>query len=680
DLRQLDAFAGRVVEKGFGSERTEIRGSTEIAGLARSINHMLDRLHEQHARLRDESEKLHQLANTILPLAWMANPDGWIHWYNDRWYAYTGTTPEQMKGWGWQSAHHPDYLPKVMEKWQESIATGETFQMTFPLRGADGNYRTFFTLAAPLKDAEGRIVHWFGTNTDISTLEEAERAVRESEERLNEGLVAARMAVWDWALDSGAIRMSANTHELLGREFTTARQFWETLHPDDYPRIRSAVEEARKGDHRFKEIVRVRRADSDEYIWVEIRGKFVFDESGAPYSLRGVAIDITERKRAEEALQAANKRKDEFLAMLAHELRNPLAPISMSAEILKWSNGDEKRVKNVSEVIGRQVAHMSSLLDDLLDVSRVTRGLITLNREPALLGQIVENAAEQAAPLIKTRRHELTIVNDAADAVIYADQIRMVQVVTNLLNNAAKYTEEGGAILLETRREGNQAVIAVRDNGIGIAPDLLPHVFELFTQAERSPDRSQGGLGLGLALVKSLVELHGGSVSAFSKGPGQGSEFRVVLPLAVSTRAVSQPANAIASRVGERCLRIMIVDDNQDAADSLATLLDAEKHVITTCYHPNDALNAAAEEEFDAFIIDIGLPYIDGYELGSRLRRETANANALFIALTGYGDQHAVQQSAAAGFSHHFVKPVKFTTLLAALGGLNAAVDGEEKE
>jgi PAS domain S-box-containing protein len=668
DLRRLEVFSRTVVKGGFGVRRAEVTGSSEVAGLARSINHMLDRLYDQHSLLQHESEKLHQLANTIPQLAWMANPDGWIHWYNDRWYEYTGSAFTGMQGWGWESVVDPAELPEVARAWQASLSTGTPFEMTFRLRAADGSFNKFFARAAPLRDSSGNIVQWFGTNTDVSPLEEAERALRESRERLKEGMVAARMAVWDWDLGSGRIEFSENAGTVLGGRWQSIDSTPEAVHPDDRKPLRAACRRAIRECGEFHQVVRLLQPGRHEVLWVDIRGRTRCDAAGRPVSMQGIALDVTERKRAEEELREVDRRKDEFLAMLAHELRNPLAPISAAAELLKLLQPDAATVVKTSDIIARQVDHMTSLVNDLLDVSRVTRGLVTLGRAPLEMKDIVADAVEQVSPLIEARRHWLALRLPDQPARVTGDRKRLVQVLANLLNNAAKYTPEGGRIELRMEVAQREVELTVSDNGIGIDSKVLPRVFDLFTQAERSPDRSQGGLGLGLALVKSLVELHGGRVLADSAGAGTGATFTIRLPRADRSAADPLPRDGSAGlpRTG-RPLRLMVVDDNRDAARSLAMLLRAGGHEVAIEYEPLAALARARDEAPEACLLDIGLPGMDGNELARRLRALPQTAHALLIAITGYGQDCDRAASMAAGFDHYFVKPADIGKLAAAL-------------
>jgi signal transduction histidine kinase len=318
---------------------------------------------------------------------------------------------------------------------------------------------------------------------------------------------------------------------VFGKSCSNVSELWPLVEPEDRVQLREALERAIGATGEYRVTVRIRRADDARIAWVDLRGRLGLGPDGHSTVVHVAAIDVTERKRAEEALRLADRRKDEFLAMLAHELRNPLAPIGSAADMLRIAYANEPRVKQISDIVARQVAHMRHLVDDLLDVSRVTRGLVTVEKKPLDLRRVVAEAAEQSRPLVEARRHRFEVRTGESPLMVDGDHTRLVQVVTNLLNNAAKYTPEGGRIDVELTAERGQARLQVIDNGNGIGADLLPAVFDLFTQGSRTLDRAQGGLGLGLALVKKLVELHGGSVDAASAGPGKGSTFTVRLPL-----------------------------------------------------------------------------------------------------------------------------------------------------
>lgn len=379
--------------------------------------------------------------------------------------------------------------------------------------------------------------------------------------------------------------------------------------------------------------------------------------------------DVSERIRTEQTLREADRRKDEFLAMLAHELRNPLAPISAAANLLQLASTDPARVRQASAVIGRQVRHISGLIDDLLDVSRVTRGMIPLVKVRTDVKRVVADAIEQVRPLIESRGHRLTLQTPAASAQVVGDPKRLVQVVANLLNNAAKYTPHGGDIALQLDVADGRVTLVIIDNGIGMTARVLEHAFELFVQAERETDRAQGGLGIGLALVKSLVELHGGEVAAGSDGLGLGSRFTICLPhLQEQEERPPVPAAAGQGRMaGWTALQVMVVDDNVDAAEMLAMFLETTGHRVSIEHHALQVLNRAQALVPDVFLLDIGLPDLDGYALARQIRAVPALAGAVLIAVTGYGDEQARQEASAAGFDHHFVKPIETARLIALL-------------
>jgi len=394
------------------------------------------------------------------------------------------------------------------------------------------------------------------------------------------------------------------------------------------------------------------------------------DASGAVSGIFVEGSDVSARKQVEDELRAANRQKDQFLAMLAHELRNPLAPIMTAAQLLKVGTLDPKSVANASEIIARQAAHMTDLVNDLLDVSRVTRGLVTLEKEELDLNVIVSAAVEQVRPLIDARRHSLTLQLSGQGAHVIGDRTRLVQVISNILNNAAKYTSPGGRLTLSVTVDEESVHVAVRDNGVGIGPDTLPYIFDLFTQAERTPDRSQGGLGIGLALVKSLVTLHGGSVSATSDGLGQGSEFCICLP---RLAAPARPAGGDTDGPGAGrpdALRVMVVDDNVDAAQMLAALLEVQGHAVSVEYDGRGALERARRERPDVLLLDIGLPDMDGYELARCLRAQRESAHATLVALTGYGQNQDRKDAEAAGFDHYLVKPADMDHVNEVLAGV----------
>lgn len=404
-------------------------------------------------------------------------------------------------------------------------------------------------------------------------------------------------------------------------------------------------------------------------VWVSNTVTFIRAATGtAPGTVLVVVLDISARKHGEEALRNADRRKDEFLAMLAHELRNPLAPISAAADILAMTTPDANSIKITSGVIRRQVRHMSHLIDDLLDVSRVTRGLIKVDMSALDANSIVADAIEQTRPLIEEKRHRLEIELAPESTRVRGDQKRLVQVLANLLNNAAKYTPLHGTLRLRTEVDEHHVTLQVQDNGIGIEQDLQPHVFALFAQASRTLDRSQGGLGIGLALARRLVELHGGSLTCVSNGPGTGSLFSVRLPrLRDNTETAPRAASPSALAPATCCLRVLVVDDNTDAAYMISMFVEALGHEVHVEHDAQRGLDKAATIGFDICLLDIGLPGMDGNELARRLRAQATTTDAMLVAVSGYAADEDKEVAYRAGFDRYFAKPVDITVLAALL-------------
>ncbi|HEV3263102.1 MAG TPA: MASE1 domain-containing protein [Gemmataceae bacterium] len=401
------------------------------------------------------------------------------------------------------------------------------------------------------------------------------------------------------------------------------------------------------------------------------------DPDGRVIGLIGISRDISDRKRMEQELRRqatelaeADRRKDEFLAMLAHELRNPLAPIRNAVYVMRRQALEDPLLRWARDVVERQVQQLARLVDDLLDVSRITRGKISLQKEPVELRAVAARAIETSQPLIDARNHALRVALPPGPIWLEADPTRLAQILANLLNNAAKYTEEGGCIWLSADPGETEVTVRVRDNGMGIPAEMLPRLFQPFTQADRSLARSQGGLGIGLTLVKSLVEMHGGSVKASSDGPGRGSEFVVRLPVAAHHEAVGPGDATVASSDGRPSpsagprRRVLVVDDNVDAAQSLASLLRLEGHHVQVAHDGPRALEAAQAQRPEVVLLDLGLPEMDGYEVARRLRQQPGLRTTLVVALTGYGQEEDRRRSREAGFDLHLIKPVDPAALL----------------
>jgi signal transduction histidine kinase len=376
-----------------------------------------------------------------------------------------------------------------------------------------------------------------------------------------------------------------------------------------------------------------------------------------------VARDITQRKRTEAALREADRRKDEFLATLAHELRNPLAPIRNSLHILRMTACNDPTAERVCEMMERQVNHMVRMVDDLMEVSRITRGLIELKKEETDLAAIIRCAVETSRPIIEAGEHQLAITIPPEPILLQGDSVRLSQVFANLLNNAAKYTDRGGQIWLSVKQEKNEVMVSVRDTGIGISAPMLPKVFDMFMQADRSTHRSQGGLGIGLTLVKRLVELHEGSISVRSDGPGKGSEFTVRLPVNAvrPERTTKPPVSQRGDSLPQR--RVLVVDDNKDSAASMGMLLKFLGTDVQVAYDGATALATIESYRPDVVLLDIGMPGMDGFEVARQVRQRAEFDSIMLIALTGWGQAEDRHRTQTAGFDHHLVKPADITAL-----------------
>ena len=611
-----------------------------------------------------------------------ADPEGFITVWN--------SAAEDMAGFTAQDAigHHVSLLYTDEQKtreWprhnlDEAKKTGFYKEETWRSRKDGSVFWARIALTA-LRDPSGTLVGFSMVTVDLSDHRRLALCVKERSETLRI-LRTAKAGMWTWRPDTGQVEVCGNFMAMPGYHETplvmTLARWLDSVDPVDRPEVAAKFVQMQAGGPGAPLLMETRMRQKDgNSRWFHVHADWSSEKSDGPDVLSGVNVDIHAFKTAGECLrQAVDKledadaRKDEFLAMLAHELRNPLAPIRAAAELLKIARLNTAQVQQTSEIIGRQVDHMTSLVDDLLDVSRVNRGLAALEKKPLDLRQIVTDAVEQVNPLIGARRQRLSLELSAEPAWVEGDHKRLVQVVGNLLNNAAKYTPEGGSILLKTERQDSRVLLSVTDNGIGMEPGLAVRVFDLFAQAERTPDRSSGGLGLGLALVKSLAELHGGAVSCVSAGSGRGSQFTVDLPLLARPGQHPAPRTNDPALPVQEPLRVMIVDDNADAAQMLAMFLQAYGHEVLVEYGARQALERARLESPDVFLLDIGLPDLDGHELARLIRREPQTADAVLIAITGYSQERDRKTAMEAGFQHYLVKPVDTAKLVELLAGV----------
>jgi PAS domain S-box-containing protein len=630
------------------------------------------RVREAERKAREQLALLRVTLNSIGDGVIATDPQGRVTFINPVAQSLTGWTEDEATGKPAEDVFRivsettgePDENP-VGRVIREGVPISLGDHSVLIARG--GTRRPIDDTAAPIRDGEQGFLGVVLIFRDVSQRRLVEKAIRESEQRFR--------AVFDNTL---AVIYVLDTE---GRFVLVNRRFQTLFHVSNEQIFGKPLEEVFP-----KAFVEVYRQNNQKVLAARTAMEFeepaphgdetrvyasikvpLLDALGTPYGICGVSTDITERKRLAEVLRQRaeelseeGRRKDEFLAMLAHELRNPLAPIRNAVQIIRLAGSQSPAVERAGEMVERQVQHMTRLVEDLLDVSRVSRGKIQLRKEQVSLATVIVRAIENARPLIDARNHELILALPPRPIQLEGDLTRLVQILGNLLSNAAKYTDTGGQIWLTAEREGDWAVLRVRDNGIGIRPDLLPRMFDLFVQADRALDRAEGGLGIGLALVRSLVEMHGGTVTATSEGPGRGSEFVVRLP----ALAESAPATGMAGPGQVRHIpptrqrRVMIVDDNVDSAVSLAMLLQLQRHEVNVVHDGREAFEAVRRYQPEIVFIDIGLPGMDGHEVARRLRQEYSREKLALVAMTGYGQDEYRRKSQEAGFDAHMVKPV----------------------
>jgi PAS domain S-box-containing protein len=501
----------------------------------------------------------------------------------------------------------------------------------------------------------------------------AAEALRESRDVLALAMSAGQMGAWSRDLLTDSVWWSPELEMIVGLSpggFAGSRDgFLSIVHEDDREAVAGAIDSAVQSRTDYTIEFRFQHA-SGEWRWMEGRGKALYGPDGTPTMMYGLGMDITERRRAIEALQEADRRKDEFLATLAHELRNPLAPITSGLHILRSTGGHGEAAVKARAIMERQVAQMVRLVDDLLDVARITTGKTELRREPLDLADAVRDAIDTSRPLMTVGGQHLEIVRPPAPVLVNADRTRLAQVFANLLNNSAKYSGDGQSILIALEQQGNEAVVRVRDEGVGITRDSLSRIFDMFRQANDAGHRSPGGLGIGLFLVRRIVEMHGGRVEARSDGPGCGSEFEVRIPaLPVARGLLTETAKADTQTPGVG-RRILVVDDNADAAALLSTTLSIAGHDTRLAHDGPEAMQTAADYRPDVIFLDIGMPTLDGYETARWIREQPWGKDTVLIALTGWGQSEDRRKSAAAGFDHHLVKPADPLEIAALIASL----------
>ena len=579
-----------------------------------------------------------------------------------------GYSPDEIIGRHF-SVFYPQ--PAIDSGWPEHELTTAARVGSFEDEGwrlrKDGSRFWASVIITALRNDDGQLIGFSKVTRDLTERRAQEEAVRQSEERfrlLLEGVEdyaiimldpEGRVSSWN----GGAQRiMGYRADEIIGHSFErffTAEDRAAGHHAEE---LRHATLNRRSEDLGWR-----LRKDGTRF-WADVVVTSLYDSEGRLYGFAKVVRDLSERKRM-ESLEEQGRHLTEFLAMLAHELRNPLAPIRNALGIMAVGKEASPQVAWARDVIERQTLQLTRLVDDLLDVSRITRGKLRLQVAPMDLNSSIHRALEASRPLLDKRRHRVHLRLPQSPLLVHADVTRIMQVVVNLLNNAAKYTPEGGDIWLEVGEEADEATIRVRDNGSGIAPELLENIFDLFAQGERTLDRSEGGLGIGLTLARRIVQLHGGSIEVRSEGPGKGAEFTVRLPRLDPDAWEARPAQAARplARGGKRA--ILVVDDNQDAAESASMLLKMAGHDVSIEHDGAEAVERLSEHLPDVILLDIGLPGMDGYEVAKRVRDLPGGQMVRIFAMTGYGQEEDRRRSRAAGFDGHLLKPVMPADLFA---------------
>jgi PAS domain S-box-containing protein len=528
----------------------------------------------------------------------------------------------------------------------------------------DGSRFWANVVITPLFDDDRKLRGFLKITRALTERKQAVESLRESEERfrmLVEGVrdyaifrldIDGRVSTWN----AGAERIKGyKAGEIIGRHFSVFFNSEDLVAGKPAKELETAQREGRAEDEGW----RVRKDGS--LFWANVVLTALRRDDGELVGYAKITRDMTEKRKA-DALELADRQKNEFLAMLAHELRNPLAPISNGLQLLKLPGIEQNVVREATEMMERQLYHLVRLVDDLLDVSRIVTGKMHYNMEPVELATVIHRAIEESQPMIDARGHELMLSLPAKSIIVDADVHRLAQVFSNLLLNAAKYTDEPNQIWLQVERDDGDAVIRVRDSGIGIAPEILPNIFSLFVQADHSLDRTRGGLGIGLSIVKRIVDLHRGTVTAFSAGAGQGAEFVVRLPVSQSLAATAEAKSNSSSAKGPR-RRILVVDDNADAALTVGTLLRAWGHDVHTVFNGAAALEEARSFRPEIVLLDIGMPGMSGYDVARELRAHPIDPGTIIVALTGYGRESDRERSFEAGFDYHLTKPPDPTTL-----------------
>ena len=628
---------------------------------------------EADAKLRESEQRFKTLASHAPVGIFQTDAEGHCLFVNKRWCEMAGMSPHEAQGRGWARALHPEDHDHIFFEWYNATKTNREFASEYRFCTPEGRITWVFGSAIALRQEDGTVTGYIGTVTDITQRRLAEEAVRAAQKELQ--IVTESMSVpvtrcsrelrYLWANQPYATWVGRPSSEIIGRPIidVLGQKAFDRLLP------------------RFEHVLSGKRVEYEEEVeflgigprWVNAVYTPTSNSDGAVDGWVAVVFDITEHRRLEIALKESDRRKDEFLATLAHELRNPLAPITSSVAVMKALSIKDPDVIMLRNVIDRQVQHMARLLDDLLDVSRITTGKLEIRKERVSLRVVLDTAIETSRPLIDARGQKLTVSLPSETVHLDADPVRLAQVFANLLNNAAKFTNDGGQIWLTAERQNDEVLISIKDNGIGIPSETLERVFDMFSQGKPMLDRASGGLGIGLSLVRALVELQGGSVVAHSDGAGRGSEFIVRLPIIIG-RAEVDPTHSQPRELPQNVVkkRLLVVDDLKDSASSLARLIQLMGHEASTAHDGEEAIHLAEVLQPDVILLDIGMPKLNGYEACRRIRERQWGKNIYIVALTGWGQDDHRAQTKEAGFNCHLVKPVDLTILRELLDSLPA--------
>ncbi|MGH6608833.1 MAG: hybrid sensor histidine kinase/response regulator [Burkholderiaceae bacterium] len=659
-------------------------------------------------RVADSEARFRELAESLPDIMFATDSAGTNEYTNRRWFEYTGAA-RPTEGDAPLSARdviHPDDLERVRDAWRVAMAHRTPYETRHRLRAADGTYRWFIARARPVwrdgDDSTRSAPRWFGVATDIDAQMRAEESLRDREEQLRLALESTGLGVFEIELTTRRLIWSDRCRSIFGYSPNAAlsyRTVRAAIHPEDRMHVVNAINRSRDpaGSGEFSFEMRVFRPDGDERI-VAARGRSFFvgnrDKETAVRCI-GTMLDITERRKnelqlrnnvaelqqAERSLRDADRRKDEFLAILAHELRNPLAPMRTALQLINAASDDRQTVAYARDLLDRQVAIMVRLIDDLLDVGRITSGKLNLRRERVALQSVIDSALETARPLISERRQSIVVDAPSQPLMIDCDPARISQVLSNLLNNAARYTPPLGRIKLSVDAKAHDAEVEIKvsDEGAGIAPDAIDSVFTMFSQAGASPGEGHAGLGVGLPLARALTALHGGTIEARSAGIGCGAELIVRLPCDIkepTTDAIDKPpqmktVDAPTSMInGDAALRrVLVIDDNQDAAESMAALLRLSGHEVAVGHDGAQALQLAEQFKPQILLLDISMPKMNGHEAARKLRQTEWGKPIYIVALSGFGQDHDRARSLEAGCNAHYTKPLSPQDLDQALAG-----------